>query len=115
MTSVTQCCKSPHTRLHSKLCNKLTLSYHRPFAAVQCQLPLLFVPTIRELKRRQFSELPFVAGSEIVPEPTQVSEAFETEPSTTLLPFSVSVLLGLLCEVTSSSAYAQYYWVYCVK
>ena len=85
-----------------------------------------------KLKRRQFSEFPFVAASEIVPQSTQVSETLKTEPSTTLLPLSVSVLLGLLCKVTSSynlctvlmgllcevtisSAYVQYYWAYCVK
>jgi hypothetical protein len=68
MTFVTQCCKSPHIQLHGMLCNKLTLSHHRTFAVVQCQPPLLFVPTIRKLTRRQFSEFPFAAASEIAPE-----------------------------------------------
>jgi hypothetical protein len=81
-------------QLHSTICNMLTLSHHRPFAVVQCQPPLLFVPTIQKLKRRQFSEFPFVAAPEIVLESTQVSETLETEPSTTLLTFSVSELLA---------------------
>jgi hypothetical protein len=81
-------------------CNELALSYHRPFAAVQCQPSLFLVPTIKKLKGIQFSVFPFVAASEIVPESTQVSETLNTEPSTTLLPLSVSVLLALLCEVT---------------
>ena len=74
MTFVAKCCKSQHIPLHSTFCNELTLSYHRPFAAVQCQPSLLYVPTIQKLKGIQYSVFPFVAASEIVPQSTQVSE-----------------------------------------
>jgi hypothetical protein len=54
----------------------------------------------------------FVAPvSEITPKTTQVSETLETELSTAILPFSVSVVLGLLFLITNLSNALIYFYL----